>query len=262
MKFSMMTYTLMRQGSFTPEDCVRTAAALKMEGIDWITTYGRDPRELRRMSVDAGLTVAAHTFFLRENADETLLDAAKRSLDDACMLGAPLVMIVPIPFAGVADPAENRRRWCDRLNRVAPLAAERSLLMSVENFPGMESPFVTAADFHEAKKLVPSLKLTFDDGNAATGEDPVESLKQCFGDVVHVHFKDWEIFDAPGEGRREMRDGRFYRAALVGEGAVDSRAVLRTLEELGYEGFINIEYENNRYPGDLAVKKALEYLRQ
>ena len=48
MKFSMMTYTLMRQGCFTPEDCVRVAAELGMEGIDWITTYGRDPKELKK----------------------------------------------------------------------------------------------------------------------------------------------------------------------------------------------------------------------
>ena len=37
MKYSMMTYTLMRQGGFTPADCVRVAAELKMEGIDWVT---------------------------------------------------------------------------------------------------------------------------------------------------------------------------------------------------------------------------------
>ena len=40
MKYSMMTYTMMRQGTFTPADCVRVAAQLKMDGIDWVTTYG------------------------------------------------------------------------------------------------------------------------------------------------------------------------------------------------------------------------------
>lgn len=262
MKFSMMTYSLMRQGKFTPEDCVRVAAELKMEGIDWVTTYGRDPRELRQMSVDAGLTVAAHTFFLRENSGIPPLEAAKRSLDDACELGAPLVMIVPLPFAGVTDPAENRKRWCEQLNTVAPFAAERGVLMSVENFPGENSPFVTADDFYEAKKAVPLLKLTFDDGNAATGEDPVESLKRCFPDVVHVHFKDWDVCDEPLEKWRRMSDGRYYRAALIGEGTVDNRAVLDTLEKLGYDGFINIEYESAKYPGDVAVRKALEYLKR
>ena len=52
MKFSMMTYTMMRQKTYTPEDCVRVAVELGMDGIDWVSTYGRDPRELKNMSSD------------------------------------------------------------------------------------------------------------------------------------------------------------------------------------------------------------------
>ncbi|MBR7145222.1 MAG: sugar phosphate isomerase/epimerase [Lentisphaeria bacterium] len=264
MKFSMMTYTLMRQGCFTPEDCVRVASELGMEGIDWITTYRRDPRELKKMSTDAGLSVAAHTFFFRGDdfKDFNYKSVGQKSMDDACILGAPVIMIVPVPFAGVEDAAENRKRWTEILANVAPYAEERNLAMTVENFPGLYSPFVTADDFYEVKKQVPSLKLTFDNGNAASGEDQVESLKRCFADVVHVHFKDWDIIDHAEDGWRPMQDGRFYRAALIGEGKVDSRATLKTLEELGYDGFINIEYESNKYPGDEAVKRALEYLRK
>ena len=263
MKFSMMTYTLMRQGCFTPEDCVRVAAELGMEGIDWITTYGRDPKELKKMSLDAGLTIAAHTFFLRETEMDAVKSTAERSMDDACELGAPVIMIPPMPLPGVETAAENHARWCERLAEVAPFAEARNLILTVENFPGQLSPFVTADDFLNAQKQVPSLKLTFDNGNAASGEDQIESLKKCFKDVVHVHFKDWDIVDTLDEGSwRQMRDGRFYRAALIGEGKIDSRATLKTLEELGYTGYINIEYENNKYPGDEAVKKALEYLKK
>ena len=260
----MMTYTLMRQGCFTPEDCVRVAAELKMDGIDWITTYGRDPGELRKMSVDANLEVAAHTFFFRGDdfKDYNYKSVGAKSMDDACILGAPVIMIVPVPLPGITDPAENRKRWIEILGNVAPLAEERNLAMTVENFPGPASAFVTSDDFYEAKKQVPGLKLTFDNGNAASGEDQIESLKRCFDDVVHVHFKDWLISDTEFPNSRLMRDGRYYQAALIGEGNIDSRATLKTLEELGYDGFINIEYENNKYPGDEAVKKALEYLKK
>lgn len=261
MKFSMMTYTLMRQGCFTPEDCVRVAAELKMEGIDWVTTYDRDPEELKRMSLDAGLTVAAYTFFVQDAEMETIKSQAAKDMDTACILGAPVIMLPPSPRPGLTTAAENRQRWCEILTELAPLAEERGLIMTVENFPGAISPFVTAADFYEAKKIVPSLKLTFDNGNAASGEDQIESLKKCFKDVAHIHLKDWDIIDHEEEGWRQMSDGRYYRAALIGEGAVDSRATVQTLEDLGYTGFINIEYENNKYPGDIAVKKVLEYLR-
>ena len=180
MKFSMMTYTLMRQGGFTPADCVRVAAELKMEGIDWVTTYGEDPALLRKMSEDAGLTIAAHTFFLRVKEEgETLLSVAERSLDNACILGAPLVMIPTAPIAGITSREENHKAWCERLADVMVLAKKRDLTVTVENFPGALSPFVTADDFYKAKELFPDLRLTFDNGNAATGEDHIASIKRC-----------------------------------------------------------------------------------
>lgn len=261
MKYSMMTYTMMRQKGFTPADCVRVAAELKMEGIDWVTTYGEDPALLKKMSEDAGLTVAAHTFFVPGNTLAEKISNAERSLDDACILGAPLVMIPPAPFAEVTDPAENRKRWIGILAEIAPLAEQRKLILTVENFPGSASGFVTADDFYEAQKVIPSLKLTFDNGNAATGEDQIESLKCCFKDVVHVHFKDWDILTESDIEWRKMRDGRYYIPALIGEGDIDSKATLRTLEELGYEGFINIEYENDKYPADEGIRRVLKHLR-
>ena len=258
----MMTYTMMRQPGFTPADCVRVASGLKMEGIDWVTTYGEDPALLKKMSEDAGLYIAAHTFFVPGNNIAEKVSNAEKSLDNACILGAPVVMIPPSPFvADITDPAENRKRWIEVLAEIAPLAEKRNLAFTVENFPGAASGFVTADDFYEAKKAIPSLKLTFDNGNAASGEDQIESLKRCFKDIVHVHLKDWDISSEPGENKRQMRDGRYYVPALIGEGDVDSKATLKTLEELGYTGYINIEYENNKYRADEGIRRVLEYLR-
>jgi sugar phosphate isomerase/epimerase len=261
MKFSMMTYTLMRQKIYTPADCIRIAVELGMDGIDWVTTYGEDPRELKKQCDDANLPIVAHTFFLRKADLDDVKSAAARNLDNAVALGAPLVMIPPMPLDSEQDADGNRRIWAEILKKVAPLAGERKLALSVENFPGKASPVVTSADFRALKAEVPELKLTFDNGNAFPGEDQIASLRRCFDDVVHVHFKDWERRDEFVEGWREMSDGKFYRAALIGEGVVDSRATLRELEALGYTGYINIEYESCACRGDLAIKRVLEYLR-
>ena len=262
MKFSMMTYTMMRQKCYTPEDCVRVAKELNMDGIDWVTTYDRDARELRKLSDDAGLPVVAHTFFLRKDDMPQLESVAARHLDDAVTLGAPVVMIPPSPHPDVTTVDECRKLWVGILKKVAPLAAERGLKFSVENFPNPISAVVTSDDFYALKADVPELKLTFDNGNADSGEDQIESLRRCFKDVVHVHFKDWLRYPTPPDDKpKEMRDGRFYVAALIGEGTVDSRATLRELEKLGYTGYINIEYEGDDKPADKAMQQALGYLR-
>lgn len=260
MKYSMMTYTMARQG-YKVEDFIKTAVDLKMDGIDWVSTYGRDPKELKKLSGDAGLAVAAHTFFLgKVTARESgFLDDAKRSIEDAIMLGAPLVMIPTPAVADVNNRDECRKIWIDALAQVAPLAEAAGIYLTVENFPGLFSPFVTAADFFEGRKAVPSLYLTFDNGNAATGEDQIESLRQCAPYIKHVHFKDWNFSVEPKEGFSRMING-YYRAALIGEGIIDSRASLRELKKSGYTGYINIEYENDTWPADKATAKALEYL--
>ncbi len=263
MKFSMMTYTMARQGTYGVEDFVRTAAELKMDGIDWVTTYGRNPDELKKLTADAGLPVAAYTFFLSKLVQKLdgWLDEGKLGIETAVRLGAPVAMIPTPGIKEVASREENRRIWIEALAKVVEIADQAGVALSVENFPGILSPFVTAADFHEAKKQIPSLKLTFDNGNAATGEDPVASLRACAKDIVHVHLKDWDRKDEPAEGFREMLDGRYYCPALVGEGVVDSRATLRELEKIGYAGYVNIEYENNKYPAAEGIRRVLEYLR-
>lgn len=254
-----MSYTVMRQGGYTPLDCVKFAVELGMDGIDWVTTYGEDPRYLKKISDEAGLPVVAYTFFVRESDCTNLESYMEKSLDEAAILGAPLVMIPPSNFPGVEDPAENRKRWCEVLCRTAPIAEARNITLTVENFPGAGSAFVTADDFYEAKALVPSLKLTYDDGNAATGEDPVESVKRCIKDIVHVHFKDWNFSTSEG---RLMKNGLYGTPALIGEGDVPSLAVLEELERSGYNGYINIEYESNHYPAREAIAKALQFLKQ
>ncbi len=261
MKFSMMTYTMARQG-FKVQDFIKTAVDLKMDGIDWVTTYGEDPALLKKMSDDAGLAVAAHTFFLPEltGRQGDFMESAKKGVENAVILGAPVVMIPTPGIKDVDNRDENRKLWIDALARVAPLAEKAGVILTIENFPGLISPFVTADDFFAAQREIPSLCLTFDNGNAATGEDQLESLRRCIKYIVHTHFKDWDFSAEPQEGYRQMLNG-YYRSALIGEGVVDSRAALKELERLGYQGYINIEYENNKYPADIAIKMVLEHLK-
>lgn len=259
MKLCMMSYTMARQGVGV-EDIVRCAEELKLEGIDWVSTYDRKPQDLRAMSAAAGLAIACHTFFLRSFPDGDWLGEARRGLDDAQALGAPVVMI-PTMQRPDLERLAFRERWIQALEQIAPLAAQAGVVLTIENFPGAASAFVTAADFHVAKARVPSLRLTFDSGNAAGGEDPVASYQACAGDVVHVHLKDWAVRSEPTEGFRPMLNGKYFRPALIGEGDMPTAAVWQAMGQAGYQGFANIEYEGNEIPAAEAMRRAVAYLR-
>ena len=105
---------------------------------------------------------------------------------------------------------------------------------------------------------IPELKLTFDNGNAFTGEDPAESFRLCAADVVHAHFKDWELCTGGLLGL----DGRSYRGALIGEGMLDQRSCLAAMKKAGYTGYINIEYEGDKYDPEEATRRAADHMNK
>ena len=261
MKLCMMTYTMARQG-FGVEDFIKTAVDCKMDGIDWITNYGRDPKDLKNMSHDAGLEIACYTFaagkFLA--GEDDWLDEVKQAIEDAVILGAPIVMI-PTQNSQNIDRDAFRNMWIAGLKQIAPLTDDAGIILTVENFPGKCSAFVTADDYLQAKAEVPQLKLTYDDGNAAGGENPIESFKRCANDVVHAHFKDWKFSQIPQEGYWEMLNGQYFKPALISQGDIDTAGVWKSMKEYGYQGFINIEYEGNDIKADKATQIAVDYLR-
>ncbi|NUQ01953.1 MAG: sugar phosphate isomerase/epimerase, partial [Armatimonadetes bacterium] len=159
------------------------------------------------------------------------------------------------------DRLDFRAYWIAALAEIAEWAAAAGVILTIENFPGEHSAFVTAADYHAAKAEVPGLKLTYDNGNAAGGEDPVESFWACAKDVVHVHFKDWDVRAEPAEGFRRMLDGRYFRPALIGEGDMPTAACWQALAAAGYQGYINLEYEGNEIPAAEAMRRATDCLR-
>jgi len=176
-------------------------------------------------------------------------------------MGAPVTMLVT-PGKGDVPREQSQRNWIAGLAEVAPFARAAGVTLTIENFPGASSPFVTSADVIAAFRAVPGLKLTFDNGNCVTGgEDAALSFERSKEYVVHAHFKDWDAL--PGDGTEGMPglDGRRYRAALIGEGIVDHRNCVAAMRTAGYSGYINIEYENNRYPALDANRRALDYLR-
>ena len=264
MKLSMMSYTLARAKDFDLNRMCELTNELKLDGVDMVTTYGRSPGEIRRLLDQHGLKTICHTFFAdlifpSPAGRQAGVDVIKQGIEAAVILGTDKVMI---PTPGKKDvPRDLARRYIIRGLQEALVAARQAgVTLTLENFPGAGSPFVISSDVLEVIREVPGLKLTYDNGNVLLGgEDPAASFERCVPHVVHAHFKDW-VRVARGQGSEGL-DGRWYKAALIGEGLVDHKACLQAMKKAGYTGYINIEYEGNKYPPDEATRRAVAYLR-
>lgn len=269
MKLSLMSYTLARQGwdkdgTFDFVGMARLAQELAIDGVDVVTTYGVDPREVRRVLEDHGLRTVCHTFGADLNhatrgERSHGVDEIKEGIEIAVALGTDKVMVCT--GGKPATPrAISRRQIIAGLAEGSEFARRAGIMVTVENHQMAESPFIGSADILEAVREVPGLKITFDGGNALTGdEDPALSFERSAAHVVHAHCKDW--IESPA-GWISALNGHRYDAALVGEGVVDHQAVLTAMQRANYAGYINLEYEGTRYKADEATCRAAAYLRR
>jgi sugar phosphate isomerase/epimerase len=264
MKLCMMSYTMARGEwgqTHDVEALCRLTRELGLDAVDWVTTYGEEPRAIRRAMDDYGLTTACYTFMAALNSPDAAarreaLEQVRAGLEVAAVLGADKVML---PLGGVAGVPreETRRRALEGLAEAVRLGGEAGIAVTIEHFPGAASPFVLAADMEEAVREVPGLRITFDNGNVLTGgEAPAETYRRTAAQTIHAHFKDYEVAEEGLEGL----DGRRYRGALVGEGLVDAPSCLRAMRECGYQGYIDFEYEGMEYTPEEATRKGVRLL--
>ena len=261
MKIAMMSYTMAR-GEWGQEADVaalcRLTRELGLDGIDWVTTYGKPAAEIKLIMDDFGLKTVAHTFFAGiqspdPQARKAALDEVKIGLDTAAALGTDIVMI-PLPGVPDVPREETRKNAIAGLAEAVALGAAMGITITTEDFPGAGSAFITSADMLEGLAAVPGLKITYDNGNVLTGgEDPAQAFRNIAEHVVHAHFKDFELVD---EGMVGL-DGRNYRGALIGEGLVHPLPCLQAMHECGYEGYINFEYEGNLYTPEESMRRGV-----
>lgn len=240
MKLCMMSLIL---NQLPPKKITDAAVDCGMTAIDWITTHGTDPRILKRISEDAGLKIAAHTMLKKKFQEHKpdYLDDFKYSLEDAVLMGAPILMIPPVARENQKSLEEDRKAWTEYFALACPLAQEADITLTLESTGYRSSPITTADEVLEVIRQVPGLKVTYDHGNTATADDPVEAYRKLKSYIVHFHLKDWKITDREEPGSTLKRDGRFYREAVIGEGDLELRKFWNEVDSRGRELYVNLE---------------------
>ncbi len=267
MNYAMMTYTVSRQksdGRFDMKEVIKLTRDLGMTGLDQVSLYEYDPKDIRRMADDYAVKVVCYTFMADLNFPDPKdrqagIDEICEGIDAARILGAPMVML-PFPWKTGVSREQSQQNVIAGLAETVEKVKNSGIKISMEHFPFL-APFVTSADMKKLLAAVPEMYVTFDSGNVLTGgENPCDGFLNTRDKIIHAHFKDY-VYAKEGEGRLGL-DGRRYRAALIGEGLLNYPELVKTMKKAEYSGYINIEYEGNDYPTDQAIRKALDYLRE
>jgi len=149
--------------------------------------------------------------------------------------------------------------FCRQVNLQAAACARWGLRLGLHNHMG--TLVETEAQLTAFLTDCPSCGLILDTAHlAAVGGHPVEIVQRYAERLVAVHLKDWRL-EHPEIGMAEWwKRGRFCELG-AGNIALDNRAVLRALREVGYDGWVFVEQDTHIDDplAELAVSRA--YLR-
>lgn len=146
---------------------------------------------------------------------------AERWIDRAALLGASHIRFFAGKAATLADPVRFQRS-VDSVRRCAKLAADRGVMIGIENHGG-----ITAETLLRFLDEVDSdwVGINLDTGNFPT--NPYKQLAACVERAVHVQ---WKVAIRNEAGQKEPAD--FARFAQI-------------LRDGKYSGYVALEYEEN-----------------
>ena len=219
---------------------VRDAGIEAVEiNMSYLCEHGETYELLRKADLHIS---CVYEFYEMEQRDEK--EKARLHIDTALRAGAGKILVVPgflsekeavvlkecVPdydkVADFLDKNEKSLRMAEGLADVADLGEKAGIAVTVEDFDDVKSPLACVSGVLWFLERVPKLKGTFDTGNFIIHDEDVlaawELLKER---IVHVHCKD-----------------RASQSVAVGEGYIPMKAILQTIRQAGYEGYLAIEH--------------------
>lgn len=184
------------------------------------------------------------------DADSRLrrLDFLTRAAEVAAATNAEAVSF----WAGVPQPGvgrEDAMKWLvEGLHRYAEVAEKLGVTLAFEPEPGMLVE--TLDDFVTLSKKVPSLKLALDTGHCiVTGEREPQDAVREFSDIIGT------------VAVEDMRRGVHVHLPF-GEGDMDVRSVIKSLQSIGFERLVCVELSRESPRAHEAIPEAIRYLRE
>ncbi len=264
MKIGLSSYSLSRAISSGEMDV--------LQAVEWIAANGgehieispsgfsltKNPELTRKIAAkakSAKIDISSYTIganFIQPDAKALKAEIArlKKEVEIGAALGVRRMRhdaaSRPIPECGIAQFQKDLPKVADACREIADFAKKHGITTSVEN----HGYFMQKSD--RVQLLIETVgrdnfRTTLDVGNfMCADENPVAAVKNNIAFASHVHFKDFyfrPFYADPGEGWFRTLYGNYLRGSIVGQGDIDTRAVVRIIKESGYDGYLSIEFE-------------------
>lgn len=214
-------------------------------------------KELKRFIADHGLVVSSFmpAFYRYPHSlsnpnpvvREDSLDYMRACLDNAAILGAEILLIVPDENLYGQKVEDSFQRLTDSIAMFAQDANGYDIRLGIEVTELVE----TASDALRIIESVGDEKLgvVIDSGHINLGSERFDDIVDTLGDyLLQVHVND--------------NDGNEQQNLVPGEGTFDFKAMFGKLDQVGYSGFISLELAKN-YGNDpeAGIRLSAERLR-
>jgi fructoselysine 3-epimerase len=192
------------------------------------------------------INLAAKEERLREKSIQYFIKSAEAAKE----LGAPMLLVTPGWGYENEGPDEAWKRTRDSLERLSTVAADLDLTLAFEPLTRVESNLVFNSK--SLKRMLdevnsPNLKGMIDTiPMALANEDFTDYFRLLGDDLVHIHF-----IDGKPEGH-----------LVWGDGVLPLEKYIHQLNEIGYKGFLTLEYTSYQYVQnpDEAMERSLKIL--
>lgn len=241
---------------------IHEAKRIGADGVELLDFFYKDIEKERDLAVSAlsetglvcGVFSVAQNFAKKLPVDRQV-EAAKVlfGVDEAVRYGAKVVRV----FSGdVSEGIEfdEARAWIIAgLADVSNYAHEHGIKLALENhgrLAGRSDQIIGIVDEVRDKCGHDALGANPDTGNfLLVGQSGSEAVKDVASYAYMVHFKDFERAPADYEGNTyNALDGTRYLGTVIGEGEVDLGACVAALKAVGFDGWLNLEYEGEGDP--------------
>ena len=215
---------------------------------------GKDDSELLRASEKNGLTISEvlvqHDLVLpdeaaRRQAVATVINSIKRlgsmGITTANLFTGPVPWVPDPVVVGRQVSAKQAWDWVfEAFDRILPVAEAEGVRLAVENVWGMLAHDFYTNSYLQNRFDSPCLGVNLDPSHDVLyGNTDMEFLVNAWGPakLFHVHLKD--AVGIPENGR--------FVFPLIGEGAVNFKALFDALKAAGYNGCCSVEFESWGY---------------